>query len=59
MSALCQKQTHISRHQHYEIAVSTIVPKPDRSRAVGTVLAGPALESIKASKSRMYSSPRR
>ena len=34
------------------IRVSTSVPKPDGSgRAVGTVLAGPALESIKAGKS--------
>jgi Cache 3/Cache 2 fusion domain len=33
------------------IRVSTSVPKPDGSgRAVGTVLAGPALESIKAGK---------
>jgi hypothetical protein len=33
------------------IRVSTNVPKPDGSgRAVGTVLAGPALESIKAGK---------
>ncbi len=33
------------------IRVSTSVPKPDGSgRAIGTVLAGPALESIKASK---------
>jgi hypothetical protein len=33
------------------IRVSTSVPKPDGSgRAVGTVLAGPALESIKAAK---------
>ena len=33
------------------IRVSTSVPKPDSSgRAVGTVLAGPALESIKAGK---------
>jgi Cache 3/Cache 2 fusion domain len=31
--------------------VSTSVPKPDGSgRAIGTVLAGPALESIKAGK---------
>ena len=31
------------------IRVSTSVPKPDGSgRAIGTVLAGPALESIKA-----------
>ncbi|MBR0820426.1 Cache 3/Cache 2 fusion domain-containing protein [Bradyrhizobium liaoningense] len=34
------------------VRVSTSVPKPDGSgRAVGTVLAGPALESIKAGKS--------
>jgi hypothetical protein len=34
------------------IRVSTSVPKPDGSgRAIGTVLAGPALESIKAGKS--------
>ena len=34
------------------VRVSTNVPKPDGSgRAVGTVLAGPALESIKAGKS--------
>src|SRR5262245_52643932 len=34
------------------IRVSTNVPKPDGSgRAIGTVLAGPALESIKAGKS--------
>jgi hypothetical protein len=34
------------------IRVSTSVPKPDGSgRAVGTVLAGPALESIKVGKS--------
>jgi hypothetical protein len=34
------------------IRVSTSVPKPDGSgRAVGTVLAGPALESIKQGKS--------
>jgi hypothetical protein len=33
------------------IRVSTSVPKPDGSgRAIGTVLAGPALESIKAGK---------
>jgi len=33
------------------VRVSTSVPKPDGSgRAVGTVLAGPALESIKAGK---------
>ena len=33
------------------IRVSTSVPKPDGSgRAVGTVLAGPALESVKAGK---------
>ena len=33
------------------IRVSTSVPKPDGSgRAVGTVLAGPALEAIKAGK---------
>jgi Cache 3/Cache 2 fusion domain len=33
------------------IRVSTSVPKPDGSgRAVGTILAGPALESIKAGK---------
>jgi Cache 3/Cache 2 fusion domain len=33
------------------IRVSTSVPKPDGSgRAIGTVLAGPALESIKADK---------
>ena len=33
------------------IRVSTSVPKPDGSgRAVGTVLAGPALETIKAGK---------
>jgi hypothetical protein len=33
------------------IRVSTSVPKPDGSgRAVGTVLAGPALESIKGGK---------
>jgi hypothetical protein len=34
------------------VRVSTSVPKPDGSgRAVGTVLAGPALESIKVGKS--------
>jgi len=33
------------------IRVSTNVPKPDGSRAIGTVLEGPALESIKAGKS--------
>jgi hypothetical protein len=34
------------------VRVSTSVPKPDGSgRAIGTVLAGPALESIKAGKS--------
>jgi hypothetical protein len=34
------------------VRVSTSVPKPDGSgRAVGTVLAGPALESIKSGKS--------
>jgi hypothetical protein len=34
------------------IRVSTSVPKPDGSgRAIGTVLAGPALEAIKAGKS--------
>ena len=34
------------------VRVSTSVPKPDGSgRAVGTVLAGPALEAIKAGKS--------
>ena len=33
------------------IRVSTSVPKPDGSgRAIGTVLAGPALETIKAGK---------
>jgi len=33
------------------IRASTSVPKPDGSgRAIGTVLAGPALESIKAGK---------
>ena len=33
------------------IRVSTSVPKPDGSgRAIGTVLAGPALEAIKAGK---------
>jgi Cache 3/Cache 2 fusion domain len=32
------------------IRVSTSVPKPDGGRAVGTVLAGPALETIKAGK---------
>jgi Cache 3/Cache 2 fusion domain len=33
------------------VRVSTNVPKPDGSgRAIGTVLAGPALESIKAGK---------
>ena len=32
------------------IRISTSVPKPDGSRAVGTVLAGPALEAIKAGK---------
>ena len=37
------------------IRVSTSVPKPDGSgRAVGTVLAGPALESIKAGKSQIW-----
>jgi hypothetical protein len=40
------------------IRVSTSVPKPDGSgRAVGTVLAGPALESIKAGKSHYGEAP--
>jgi hypothetical protein len=40
----------VRRGEEY-IRVTTIVPKPDGSgRAIGTVLAGPALEAIKQGK---------
>ena len=43
--------TLLARVETKYIRVSTSVPKPDGSgRAIGTVLAGPALESIKAGK---------
>jgi hypothetical protein len=44
--------TLFARDGEQYIRVSTNVPKPDGSgRAIGTVLAGPALESIKTGKS--------
>ena len=43
--------THFAKGGEEYIRVSTSVPKPDGSgRAIGTVLAGPALDSIKAGK---------
>jgi hypothetical protein len=42
--------TLFARNGDEYVRVSTSVPKADGSRAIGTVLEGPALESIKAGK---------
>jgi Cache 3/Cache 2 fusion domain len=42
--------TLFARNGEEYVRVSTSVPKPDGSRAMGTVLEGPALESIRTGK---------